>query len=76
MSVYINAISVSIVIITNLIVVGIAYGALLQRVKSLEQKTSEMKNDHDLLVRINERIDLLLDDWTKRGRLTKTSKKC
>lgn len=76
MSVYISAISVSIVIITNLIVVGIAYGALLQRVKSLEQKTSEMKNDHDLLVRINERIDLLLDGWTKRGHLTKTSKKC
>lgn len=76
MSVYISAISVSIAIITNLIVVGIAYGALLQRVKSLEQKTSEMKNDHDLLVRINERIDLLLDGWTKRGRLTKTSKKC
>lgn len=76
MSVYISAISVSIVIITNLIVVGIAYGALLQRVKSLEQKTSEMKNDHDLLVRINERIDLLLDGWTKRGLLTKTSKKC
>lgn len=76
MSVYISAISVSIVIITNLIVVGIAYGALLQRVKSLEQKTSEMKNDHDLLVRINERIDLLLDGWTKSGRLTKTRKKC
>lgn len=76
MSVYISAISVSIVIITNLIVVGIAYGAMLQRVKSLEQKTSEMKNDHDLLVRINERIDLLLDGWTKRGRLTKTRKKC
>lgn len=76
MSVYISAISVSIVIITNLIVVGIAYGALLQRVKSLEQKTSEMKNDHDLLVRINERIDLLLDGWTKRGCLTKTRKKC
>lgn len=76
MSVYISAISVSIVIITNLIVVGIAYGALLQRVKSLEQKTSEMKNDHDLLVRINERIDLLLDGWTKHGRLTKTRKKC
>lgn len=76
MSVYISAISVSIVIITNLIVVGIAYGALLQRVKSLEQKTSEMKNDHDLLVRINERIDLLLDGWTKNGRLTKTRKKC
>lgn len=76
MSVYISAISVSIVIITNLIVVGIAYGALVQRVKSLEQKTSEMKNDHDLLVRINERIDLLLDGWTKRGCLTKTRKKC
>ena len=53
MSVYISAISVSIVIITNLIVVGIAYGALLQRVKSLEQKTSEMKKEHDLIVGIN-----------------------
>lgn len=63
-------------IIANLILIGISYGALSQRVKSLEQKTSEMKNDHDLLVRINERIDLLLDGWTKGVRLTKTSKKC
>lgn len=47
-------------ILTAVISVGISYGITKQKIKDLESQVSSFRKDHDLLVELNTKIDLLL----------------
>jgi len=47
-------------VVTAVISVGISYGIIKQKIKDLEAQVSGFRKDHDLLVELNTKIDLLL----------------
>lgn len=47
-------------VLTAVISVGISYGITKQKIKDLESQVSSFRKDHDLLVELNTKIDLLL----------------
>ena len=53
-------VSVIIGVVSGILSVGISYGINSQKIKQLELQMSEFKKDHDLLVALNTKIDLLL----------------
>ena len=47
-------------IITALVSVAVSYGAMKTKIRQLEQKVERFDKDHDLLVELNTKIDMLL----------------
>jgi len=45
--------------------IGISYGIMSTKIKHLEQQISLLKKDHDLLVELNTKMDLLLSKKVK-----------
>lgn len=46
--------------ITALVSVAISYGAMKTKIRTLEQKVERFDKDHDLLVELNTKIDMIL----------------
>lgn len=55
-------------IITALVSVAVSYGAMKTKIRQLEQKVERFDKDHDLLVELNTKIDMILKN--------QRSKKC
>lgn len=47
-------------IITALVSVAVSYGAMKAKIHQLEQKVERFDKDHDLLVELNTKIDMIL----------------
>ena len=47
-------------IITALVSVAVSYGAMKAEVRNLKQKVDKYDADHDLLVELNTKIDMIL----------------
>ena len=54
-------IAVGISIVTILISVGISYGIMKAKMNYMEQKIEKHDKDHDLLVEVNTKVDMLLE---------------
>jgi len=54
-------IAIGISIITILISVGISYGIMKAKMNYMEQKLEKHDKDHDLLVEVNTKVDMLLE---------------
>lgn len=54
-------IAIGISIITILISVGISYGIMKAKMNYMEQKIEKHDKDHDLLVEVNTKVDMLLE---------------
>ncbi len=54
-------IAVGISIVTILISVGISYGIMKAKMNYMEQKLEKHDKDHDLLVEVNTKVDMLLE---------------
>lgn len=54
-------IAVGIPIVTILISVGISYGIMKAKMNYMEQKLEKHDKDHDLLVEVNTKVDMLLE---------------
>lgn len=56
---------ISVIINVAMIILGggITYGALMTRIKNLESKVEATKGDHDLLIVLNSKMDLILKGW-------------
>ncbi len=54
-------IAVGISVITILISVGISYGIMKAKMNYMEQKIEKHDKDHDLLVEVNTKVDMLLE---------------
>lgn len=54
-------IAVGISVITILISVGISYGIMKAKMNYMEQKLEKHDKDHDLLVEVNTKVDMLLE---------------
>lgn len=54
-------IAVGISIVTILISVGISYGIMKAKMSYMEQKLEKHDKDHDLLVEVNTKVDMLLE---------------
>lgn len=54
-------ITVGISIVTILISVGISYGIMKAKMNYMEQKIEKHDKDHDLLVEVNTKVDMLLE---------------
>lgn len=57
---YAEFITISISIFTIIISVGISYGIMKTKIGIIEQKVDRFDKDHDLLVELNTKIDMLL----------------
>lgn len=47
-------------ILTALVSISISYGVIKTKVNAMEQKIERFDKDHDLLVELNTKIDMLL----------------
>lgn len=47
-------------IITAAVSVSVSYGVMRQKIKDMEEKIERFDKDHDLLVELNTKIDMLL----------------
>lgn len=47
-------------ILTALVSIGVSYGVIKTKVNAMEQKIERFDKDHDLLVELNTKIDMLL----------------
>lgn len=54
-------IAVGISIVTILISVGISYGIMKAELNYMKQKIEKHDKDHDLLVEVNTKVDMLLE---------------
>lgn len=57
---YTEFITITISVITVIISVGISYGIMKTKIGIMEQKLAKFDKDHDLLVELNTKIDMLL----------------
>lgn len=53
-------------IVTGLISVGVSYGVIKTKINAMEQKIERFDKDHDLLVELNTKIDMLLKKGAKK----------
>jgi hypothetical protein len=53
-------------IITALISIAVSYGVIKTKINMFEQKIEKFDKDHDLLVEIKTKIDLLLTEEPKQ----------
>ena len=49
-------------IITALVSISVSYGVIKTKVAEIERKVERFDKDHDLLVSLNTKIDLLLNE--------------
>lgn len=49
-------------VITALVSISVSYGVIKTKINAMEQKIERFDKDHDLLVELNTKIDLLLND--------------
>lgn len=47
-------------VITALVSVGVSYGAIKAEIRNMKQKIERYDKDHDLLVELNTKIDMIL----------------
>lgn len=47
-------------VITALVSVGVSYGAMKAEIHNMKQKIERYDKDHDLLVELNTKIDMIL----------------
>lgn len=47
-------------VITALVSVGVSYGAMKAEIRNMKQKIERYDKDHDLLVELNTKIDMIL----------------
>ncbi len=47
-------------LITALVSVGVSYGAMKAEIRNMKQKIERYDKDHDLLVELNTKIDMIL----------------
>lgn len=47
-------------VITAAVSISISYGVIKQKIKDMEEKIERFDKDHDLLVELNTKIDMLL----------------
>lgn len=55
-------------IITALVSIGVSYGVIKTKVANLEKKVERFDADHDLLVEIKTKLDLLLNEPKQRSK--------
>lgn len=48
-------------ILTALVSIAVSYGVIKTKVNAMEQKIERFDKDHDLLVELNTKIDMLLN---------------
>lgn len=53
-------------IITALVSISVSYGVIKTKINNLEQKIERFDKDHDLLVELNTKIDMLLKKGAKK----------
>jgi len=58
---YAEYITISVSVISILISVGISYGIMKAKMNYMEQKLEKHDKDHDLLVEVNTKVDMLLE---------------
>lgn len=61
----VETIEIMMTICSAIVSVGISYGIMSQKIKHIEQQLSTLKKDHDLLVELNTKMDLLLSKKVK-----------
>ena len=52
-------------IITALVSISVSYGVIKTKIHNMEQKIERFDKDHDLLVTLNTKIDMLLKKGVK-----------
>ena len=55
-------------VITALVSIAVSYGVIKTKVANMEQKIERFDADHDLLVEIKTKLDLLLNEPNKRSK--------
>lgn len=53
-------------IVTVLVAIGTSYGVVTTKLKYFEREIDEFRKDHDLLVELNTKMDMLLNKRTKK----------
>lgn len=53
-------------ILTALVSISVSYGVMKTKVANLERKIERFDKDHDLLVELNTKIDMLLEKKDKK----------
>lgn len=53
-------------IITALVSISVSYGVIKTKINAMEEKIERFDKDHDLLVELNTKIDLLLNKRSKK----------
>jgi len=66
------AIPIVITLITLLVGLGVAWGAYSTKIKNLEEKVNSTVSDHDVLISLNTKMDLVI---TEIGELKQDLKK-
>jgi hypothetical protein len=53
-------------VLTALISISVSYGVIKTKINAMEEKIERFDKDHDLLVELNTKIDLLLNKRSKK----------
>ena len=53
-------------IVTALVSVSVSYGVVTTKIKSMERELETFRRDHDLLVQLNTKMDMLLEQKAKK----------
>ncbi len=53
-------------IITALVSISVSYGVVTTKIKTIEQEMDTFRRDHDLLVELNTKMDMLLKQRSKK----------
>lgn len=53
-------------VFTALISISVSYGVIKTKINAMEEKIERFDKDHDLLVELNTKIDLLLNKRSKK----------
>jgi len=53
-------------ILTALISISVSYGVVTTKIKQMEQEMETFRKDHDLLVELNTKMDMLLKQRSKK----------
>lgn len=55
-------------VITAIVSIGVSYGVIKAKVAEIERKVEKFDKDHDLLVEIRTKLDLLLSEPKQRSK--------
>lgn len=53
-------------ILTALVSISVSYGVVTTKIKTIEQEMDTFRRDHDLLVELNTKMDMLLKQRSKK----------